>query len=358
MKKKKVLILTLCGNKNYGNRLQNYALSCIIEKFNFNVETLWIESKKELSIVNKIKYNIKNFIRFLLKGYNLKKLEKEKLDNFNKFNSNIKLNKDYDNVINGEIKYDYYVVGSDQVWNYSFSDVGDIYFLPFAEKDKTISYAASFGVSEIDENYKENYITGLNHIKNISVREKMGADIVYNLIKKKVDVVLDPTLLLEKNDWNKVLSKPKKLPNKKYILTVFLGTISNDLKDKIIKLADENDCEIINLFDVKQQNSYVAGPSEFIYYISNASLILTDSFHACCFSIIYEKQFYVFNREGHKQNMISRIDSLLDKFNISERKISYINDIKYNLGIDYNNVFGILEKERKKSLEFLSNSLK
>lgn len=358
MENRKVLILTLCGNKNYGNRLQNYALSCIIEKFNFNVETLWIENKKELSIVNKIKYNIKNLIRLILKGYNLKKLEKEKLDNFNKFNFNIKLNKDLDNVINGENKYDYYVVGSDQVWNFSFSDVSDIYFLPFAEKNKTISYAASFGVSEIDSNYKEQYITGLNHINSISVREKQGADIVYNLIKKKVDIVLDPTLLLEKSDWNKVMNSPKNIPNKKYILTVFLGTISEEIKVKIAKLAEENDCEVINLFDVKQKNSYVAGPSEFIYYISNASLILTDSFHACCFSIIYEKEFYVFNREGHKQNMISRIDSLLDKFNIIDRKISNTNDIKYNTFIDYKKVFEILEKERKKSLDFLSNSLK
>lgn len=358
----KIGIVTLTGQFNYGNRLQNYALSEVLSQMGHDVETIWnstVERKK-----SKTKTIVKDILRPMVKGYDYSKSQSIRRKNFLRFSKeNIKLS-DYeisDNKENIELKdmYDRFVVGSDQVWNYSYPTFTKTYFLMFADSDKTISYAASFGVSKVSKESIPLYKAGLKHIKYISVREEAGAKLVKEIANKKAQVTLDPTLLLSKDEWEKKEKKPRKMTDKKYILTYFLGNISDDRKAEIEKIANKNDMEIINLNDIKQYNYYSSGPSEFLYLFHHASLILTDSFHACVFSIIYANPFFVFEREDKSgPSMESRINNILGMLDLNDRRIKTLKGNKKIFEAKYDNCEEILKKEKKKSIDFLTKALR
>lgn len=341
---KKVAILTLNGNYNCGNKLQNYALLHTIKKMGLKVYTIWKYSGDYL-------FPIKSWLKAIVP---LKRLKR--FCSFQKF-TNKYLNVKYYK-LSDEIKdnFDYFIVGSDQVWNYTFKSFSSDYFLPFSSREKNISYAASIGVDEVIDVYQHLFREGLNNFKAISVRENSAQQIVKELTEREdVQVVLDPTMLLDKEEWRKIAKKPKLLHNTKYILTYFLGNLSSERKKEIERVAKENDCEIINLLN-KNDQFYNCGPREFLFLEQNAFLICTDSFHSSVFAILFDRSFLVFDREDEKANMSSRLDTLLSKFKLEDRKYNgkiTEEDLKH----DYTEVYKILEEERKKSLDFLKNAL-
>ena len=226
------------------------------------------------------------------------------------------------------------------------------------EDKKKISYAASFGISSIPEMKKIYVSNELKRFKAISVREDDGKKIVENLTNRNdIEVVIDPTMLLSKNDWKEISKKPKNMTEKKYILNYFLGDISKNKADIINKFAEDNNYEVINILD-KNSKYYECGPSEFLYLIDNAELICTDSFHSCVFSILFDKSFVVFDRENEKhQTMSSRIETLINKFKLDNRKFNGIEITKENICHDYTNAYKVLDEERKKANEFLKKAL-
>ena len=341
---KKIGIYTLNGNNNYGNRLQNYALKNYLENsFKCDVNTIWYPSRKEL---------IKEFF----KRKDILSIENIRFNNFYKFSHNFLKIKYYfsEDLAN---KYDRFIVGSDQVWNYNFCGFNSAMFLEFGNVNKNISYAASFGVDKIPEELNETYKNGLNNIKYISVREDRGKEIVKELTgRTDVEVLVDPTMLLTAEEWDKVSKKPKQLKTDKYILNYFLGELSESRKKEIDRIAKENGCEVINILD-KNSPFYQTGPSEFLYLEKNAFLICTDSFHSCVFAILYNRPFIVFDREQKDLvSMNSRIDTLLSKFKLEDRR--YKGKIeKEGLLHNYNEAYKILENEREKSNKFLKKAL-
>ena len=165
-------------------------------------------------------------------------------------------------------------------------------------------------------------------------------------------------MLLNVDEWDKVSEKPKQLHSnmeKKYILNYFLGNLKEEWKKEIERIAIENDCEIINILD-KKSDFYSTGPSEFLYLEKNAFMICTDSFHSSVFAIIYDTPFIVFEREDAHASMSSRLDTLLKKFKLENRKFN--GKITNDLLIDeFIHTKEILENERKKSINFLKNAL-
>ena len=349
---KKVGIFTLCGNNNFGNKLQNYALLKTIKEFKYDVHTIWIEKPSNYSVIRRIAAVIKSKIK---EGKNFKKTK-----NFIKFNKEY-LNVDYSIVFTNNLskinkKYNYVAIGSDQVWNNNYIPNISIYFGENIDKEKCFSYAASFGVSSIPESLHETYKKGLNHLKNISVREKNGKDLVEMISgRKDAEVVVDPTMLLSKDEWIEIEKKPKSNIPKKYILCYFLGKIDEDRKQEIEKVAKEYQCEIINIMD-KNNEIYNIGPCEFVYLIHNSTFVFTDSFHACVFSLIFDKSFVIFDRDYKGKNMNSRIDTLLSTFSIDNRKFNN-NITNDNLVHDYSKSYELLNLEKQKSIEYLKNSL-
>ena len=340
---KKIGILTINGNHNCGNKLQNYALKIYLEKMGFNVETVWIEKK-----LSKIISFIKNIIkRYLLKD-NARYL---------KF---IKFNNEYLNVkyyTNNQIsnKYDYFIVGSDQVWNYNFKEFNQNMFLSFSPQKKNIAYAASFGVDKIEDKFKNIFIQGLKNIKYISVRENQGQEIIKNLMNFKPEILIDPTMLIEKDEWDKISTKPKELKTEKYILTYFLGNISKEKRKEIEKIAQENNCEIIELLN-KKSPFYSCGPKEFIYLEKNAFLICTDSFHSSIFALLYNIPLIIFDRDDNEKNMNSRLETFITKFQLENHKFTdkITND---NLKYNYTKAHKTLAVEKDKSRKFLEKAL-
>lgn len=191
---KKVAIITI-ESMNFGNRLQNYALQQVLKSQNCSVKTLHRKPK-----ISGCKANLKRCVQSILQT---------KAAKFRQFDSNI----DFSNIVIDRDNYpqdlsrqfDYFIVGSDQVWNPFYDFVaGKCDFLTFANDNQKISYAASLGVSEIPKERTEEYKEYLKTFKAISVREKQGAKIVKNLANRETTVVLDPTLLLDENEWTKV----------------------------------------------------------------------------------------------------------------------------------------------------------
>lgn len=352
MIRNKIAILTINDDHNFGNRLQNYAVQETLKKQNIQVETI----SNELDLANYTKKIIKNIIK---KFFPIKTSFKRFLK-FMEFNKNIKYSKYhiYKNHIPENLgeEYDVFITGSDQVWNPNFGRMSDIDFLTFAPKEKRNSFSASFGINEVPENMKEYYKKNLLGLNNISVREEAGKKIIEDLTDRTdVEVLVDPTMLLTAEEWDKVSKKPKQLKAKKYILNYFLGELSEERKKEIDRVAKENGCEVINILD-KNSPFYQTGPSEFLYLEKNAFLICTDSFHSCVFAILYNRPFIVFNREDKMVSMNSRIETLINKFQLKNRE--FIGKItKENLEHDYIEAYKILDKERDKSKKFLISIL-
>lgn len=351
---KKIGILTINDNGNYGNRLQNYAVQHVLEEKGFDVNTI-SNQKNNHSVI----FMFKNLIKLLMPNN-----KGNRYRNFVKFNKNIKYSKihiDEDHISTklNEL-YDCFFSGSDQVWNPTFGRMSDIDFLTFADENKRFSFSASFGVTKIPEEKKEYYKDRLEKFKCISVREDAGKKIVEDLTgRKDVVVLIDPTMLLSSEEWDKLSKMPKqieKLKIKKYILNYFLGDLSDKRYKEIEKIAQENGCEIINLLD-KNSPFYSSGPSEFLWLEKNAFLICTDSFHSSVFAIIYNRPFIIFDREGQEQNMNSRLETLISKFHLKDRKYNEKNITHNNLNHDYSDAYKILKKEKDKSNAFLRNVL-
>ncbi len=349
---KKIGIVTICDFNNYGNRLQNYAMYYSLCKLNTNVKTIYnLHKNYEKSYIRKVKSFLKKISFF--KRHNRYK-------NFLKFNRYIDFDKKR-NPSTGilkrkEEKFDYFVAGSDQIWNPTIGRMSDTELLKNVDSAKRISYAASFGISKLPNEYLGKAKNELKKFKAISVREERGKEIVEELTgRKDIEVLVDPTMLLTAEEWDKVSKRPRMLKSNKYILTYFLGALSDERKKIINKVAKENNCDVINLLD-KNDPFFECGPSEFLFLEKNAFLICTDSFHSSVFAILYNTPFLVYDREDNNVSMNSRIDTLLSKFKLEERKYKgkiTKNDLKCN----YIEAFKILEQERKKAFEFLEKAL-
>ena len=344
---KKIGIITINDNNNYGNRLQNYAVQKIIENM----------GEKAYSIENYIQYNSRK--HFLLKKIRYRNFSRNFSENniraerFREFN---KLITYYDGIYCPFKKYkmlDYVFSGSDQVWNPEFA-ADDATLLRYFPSHKRIAIAASFGVSTIPNNKIKKYSDELSKFKAISVREEDGAEIVKNLTKKDVEILIDPTMMLSAEEWRDISNPLTNLPRGKYILTYFLSEKNEDAKKFINELKKEY--HVIALNDDEDEIARDAGPQEFLYLFDHADLILTDSFHACVFSVLFNKPFIVYDRKNSGSGMNSRIDTLLIKFNLMRKH--YEAGLKNNVWEhDYGNLEEILKKERRKFSTFVRNAI-
>lgn len=365
---RKIGIVTLNGYYNYGNRLQNYALQEILKKEGFRVETVWIDNirliNQNKSVVGKIIQTIKrpiviikkvNYELFLKKDFLIRK------NRFKEFSNKHILETDYTiterNLPMDKLnEFDYFVTGSDQVWNPHFTKGSPLYFLTFAPKEKRIAYAPSFAITEIPERYESDFEKWLTEMDTLSVREEAGSKIIKELTGRKSEVVADPTLLLTKEDWLEIAKPPKNKPEESYLLTYYLGDIPTETKELISYCENELDLKVVNLANNKDKEYYLTDPAEFLDLINSAKLFITDSFHAAVFSILFETPFIVTDRAGSLPSMNSRITTLLSTFNLEHRHINQINK-ETILDVDFSHVPEKLDKERQKAALYLTKAL-
>lgn len=378
----RIAIITLNGYFNYGNRLQNYAVQEVLKSLDFSVETVvnktapvydtnkasgFVRKIERLSTMTPKEIIQKLFLRltYFLNSSEIINLEAERTKSFKEFTSKKILEVDL-GLVEGNIssylasRYDYFITGSDQVWNpYNLCGL-PINFLTFVPKEKRIAYSASFGISEIPSEFVEQYREWLAGMHRISVREEAGAKIIKDLTGRDAVVLVDPTMMLTKEKWLSIAKPAVHRPKEKYIVTYFLGKISKENRNRINKFAKQYNLEIISLADVKDKERYKADPAEFIDYINSASLVCTDSFHGVIFSILMETPFIVFKRQelgSNAPSMYSRIDTLLATFRLEDRKAENISSQTQILNVDYSHIESILEGKRKKAIDYLKEAL-
>ena len=363
---KKIGIITLNGYFNYGNRLQNFALQESLKKYNFEVETVWIEKDR---INNKAKSNklqtvVKNPKSLIKKVYTkayLNPLNEKRKFRFKQF-SNQFINETTTSISEANLptdllnEYDYFVTGSDQVWNPYFTNASSLYFLTFAPREKRIAYSPSFGISEIPTWCESEFKEWLKGMEHISVREDAGAEIIRNLTGREAEVLADPTLLLSKESWLSIAKPFSNKPKESYLLTYFLGEIPVDTKILINDISNKYNLKVVNLAQVKQRKYYLTDPAEFLDFINSATLFFTDSFHGSVFSLLFETPFVITDRKGSIPSMNSRIQTLLSKYGLEDRHISKIDDTDI-FNVDFTHVETILNDERSKANEYLANAL-
>ncbi len=318
--KKSVAIVTIYSEVNYGNRLQNYAVQKCLEKWGYKAES--IVCVKPYSVLTKTKNFVKTALTIVLSGVIKNKrpdyLKNRNFCNFTKRYIPTRYIETTDKTFSSDVgsQYDIFVIGSDQVWNPCFGDFEDLYenmFLMFAPDEKKRCFSPSFGVTEIPDEWRQRFKEGLATFPSINVREESGINIVKEMTGKDAASTIDPTLMLDASEWIKVAKPVKGLPDE-YVLDYFLGETPSENSEYMS--VQKHGEKRIKLLDKSNPDIYVSGPSEFIYLISRANVVCTDSFHACVFSILFGKPFMVFKRNDGNNNMLTRIETLLSLFDI------------------------------------------
>jgi hypothetical protein len=339
--KKRIGIITIISY-NYGNRLQNYALCKVLGDLGYKVYTL--PTKKN--------YKLKKIIAWMVKPF------WGKDNNWERFEKRIPYgNKTYDKI---DIeKYDYFIAGSDQIWNPYFQSNSKREFLFFARPEQRISYAASFGVSEYPKEKELDYGKELAEFKAISVREATGIDIVKKMSGRTCELVLDPVLLLSSYEWDQVIGN-KTYTGKPYIVLYFLGKMNNPCIEELLQQASKKGFETMDVLKMNKSKKGSIGPEEFVRLIRNASFVITDSFHATVFSVLFHRPFVTINRSADKNagDMSSRLASLLEQLGMQKRFVSTSEDLDYDcFSCDYSDVDEKINSAKEKSMSFLKKAL-
>ncbi len=366
----KVGLITLHNVKNYGSVLQTYATQNIFKNLGLECEVINY-SRKDLidenlvqNRINSSKVFSKNvFTRFAGKIF-LGNSTKKQIKIFNSFlTENINLTKRYNSfeeILEDVPVADIYCTGSDQVWNSDWNKgIEKAFFLEFVpENKKRISYAASFGKEKLDENEIDITKEMLKKYSNISVRENSAVKIINELGIDNVEHVLDPTLMLDKEEWSKLKAEIKH--KGKYILVYQLNTKNPEFDNYVKNLSKIKKMPIIRVSNVLYQAfkygkfAYCPEVKQFLTYFLNAEYIVTDSFHATGFSINFNKKFACI----FPKKFSTRLQSILELTGLEERKVQDFNDFSIiDKDIDWNKVNKIIENEREKSLDFLKKAI-
>ncbi len=363
----KVGIITFHKAHNYGAVLQAYALKKVVSSFGVDVGfidyqheklrqgySLYPKKPSVLSISAYISY-VKSWIHLCL-DYKRKRNRHQSFVQF--IDENIPLI-----LIKKSIKLDSLIMGSDQIWNFKYTLGIDENYYGINSNIVTsnkISYAASMGVAKFAPQDESKFVEYIGKLNFIGVREEGLKRYIESLGISNVQINLDPTLLLDKNDWNCLLDGATIKESKPYILVYQVQPHNNTNKivDFICKLLGMRAVFLSSKtnFRVDKKHITVASPNDFIYLFKNASFVITTSFHGTVFSLINEKPFITLKFDNE---IDLRSKSILCKLDLEKRLISNIEDIKNmgDLSVDYSFQRIKLNELREESIVFLKKAL-
>lgn len=359
---KKIGMMTFPNSTSFGASLQMFALYTTIHKLGYDVEVInyinsHMENRKHVpSASAQTKHTIGTVVNNWL-------CQNPKQNAFRKFekqmhfypNNIIRTSKELSALSD---RYSHVIVGSDQVWNPLITNFDTGYLLDFCGKDtKRVAYAPSFGVSSLDDQYREAYIRGLLRFDALSAREIRGQELISELIGEDSQLVLDPSMLMTKNEWMKIIHKCKYSSNGYIVRFLLNKSQQNDRfveelsKKKGLPVYEIGGNFLTNFRHKNMRYSGVIGPAEWLDIINNANCVVTDSFHGTAFSILFEKELYV----SLVSSTNSRLVTLLDNFNLTNRVIN--SACEEYTDINYDAVEKILGEKREESMAYLRRSL-
>ena len=367
----KIGILTLPLHTNYGGILQAYALQTVLERMGHEVHV--IEKEKRPLSINKYKMPLtygkriaKNLMGkkvpiFYEQKYNREQpIIRQYTDQFIEKYIHLIKYKEFSDI--KESEYDAIVVGSDQVWRPKYFGINQIEqaYLRFAENwnIKRMAYAASFGTDEWEYTTKQTSICGelLKRFDAVSVREDSGVKLCKEHFGVEAKHVLDPTMLLNKEDYIKLFEANKTPKSQGNLLCYFLDE-TNEKKELIKRIAEEKG---LIPFNVKSKSDDINSPiservqpplEQWLRGFYDAEFVVTDSFHACVFSILFNKPFIVY---GNRKRGLSRFESLLNIFGLKNLLIANISEYQNINKPTWKVVNEILDNHRKHAFAFLS----
>ena len=362
-------IITLVGN-NYGNRLQNYAVQELLKEYG-DVYTVKYEKKVPVSVKqsrferytpahmkvavdsrllniyhlsNRKMNTITRFIYFIKHRNDIKVALSKRDAAFREFDEKyISYEKELLHLTGDDNEewvksYDAWVCGSDQIWNPNYPTATRNAFLQFAPEQRRIALSASIGLSDINAMLPE-YSEWMKGIPYLSVREERAAEIVEELTNKKAEVFLDPTMLIPLEKWHQIADDAHtKLPEH-FAVGYFLGVREKEYMEYIQNEIGELD--FVDLLNGEKAEYLTFGPDHVIEAIRNAEIVFVDSFHGAVFSILFHKQFVVFERSEKGQTMNSRLETLLKRFGLQNRVYTGNNIEALRQTIDYSCIDGV-----------------
>ena len=367
------------NSSNYGGLLQAYALTTFLNKYdNVCAEQICYEvvkndsQKTEKRTIGRIirgLYHLPGRVKHLIRVRKLTPFFEKRSLTLTEWRKRVpqSSNSFVKKTIRDSVdNYDGFITGSDQVWNLRWSDSS--YFLDFVPNNKKkYSYGASIGSKEISPELSSMLRQHVSAFDGITVREESTAQLVSGICDRDVRMVLDPTLLLDRSDWDIVCSS--RLIHQKYVFCYFLGD-DEAMRHVSKEIAKRMQCVLVNIphapLDYKKCDEkfgdidlYDVDPSDFISLICFAEYVITDSFHASVFSNIYSKDFIAFGRKGMPE-MNNRIIDLCKIFGNSYRFLPYadegdldmiISRLRNNQKTDYN----LYETIKRDSVNYISH---
>ena len=358
MGNKKIGIITLPGNFNYGNRLQCYAMTRAIEQTGFDPSVLEREQRfpSYLRAYYALKSGLMGFIKSGAMDNPEKMMTPERSAAFVRFGKRIPtvLLPGMGNMAHDS--YDYFVVGSDQVWNPDgIRHQEPWFFAKFARTEQRIAVSASVGVGSFaDSHQAERLAEGVSGFAHVSVREKRGAELIKECSGVDAEVICDPTLVLPAEDWRAV-ADGRCTPSGSYVFTYLLGGVGSEASDVLDKVTDHGRIPVVPLSDRQKPGEPNAGPAEFIDLIDHASHVVTDSFHAAVFSSILHTPLTIVHREGGA-SMFSRLEQLSQMLGIEEKVYGAPGCDLARAG-EYDGVDAAIARERDRFMGYLEGCL-
>ncbi len=377
----KIGILTLPFNNNYGGFLQEYALMTVLKRMGHDVWFIDLQLNPQRSLWNTHSDFIKRFIKkYILKKDNIHFLIPSKERRYNELNRIIawqhtrpfvdkylcpKISPVYSSeeltYVIDKVHFDAFISGSDQIWRPRYMS----YFLKTAyfdflegRKEKRITYAASFGVDEWEYSPEltKNCAELIKKIDAVSVREESGIALCKKYFGIDAQWVLDPTMLLEKEDYETLFENAQTQQSPGDLFCYILDNVAEKQE-----LIDHTARQLsLTPFCIGRRDHYtnvedkVTEPVEmWLRGFYDAKFVITDSFHGIVFSILFNKPFVVCT---NKMRGNTRIDSLLKIFDIDGRLVTG-SDYNGLYNLDYSEINRIIAKERAKSITYLSNAL-
>lgn len=371
----KIGIISLPLDTNYGGILQTYALQTILERMGHDVT--FIQRRNwpiKIRSINMLFTYIKRIIKNLLGRHDIIFYEKiynhdapiirQNIEPFILKNIKMKIVDDYCQI--QEKEFDAIVVGSDQIWRPLYAIHIENYFLDFAKNwnIKKIAYAASFGTLNWEFSKTQSY-TCRNLIQSfsaISVREDSGVELCKRHFGIEAKHVLDPTMLLDNCDYIKLFKK-KNTPKSHGNLLCYILDESEEKFDIVKTISTKRNLKPFKVnarpeyrYDIPVEERIQPSVEQWLRGFYDADFVITDSFHACVFSILFGKPFIVY---GNKDRGLSRFTSLLNMFGLQDRIVNNISDVEPLIfkEIDWNSVFSNLSILRNKSIDFIRLAL-
>lgn len=381
---KKIGIITIHNAPNYGACLQCFALFEFLRLQGHEVSVIDLHRPYHLDYIpsskfKPYKYRFETFkqkTKRIIKSSIYKLLAKEHnekyiipTDNngikiFEKLNNQISFTRPYygiDELYSDPPEFDTYITGSDQVWNPTQAYCIEPYLLSFVKKGKKISYASSIGITELTKKEKKLFAKCLKSYDEISVREESAKSLLTDITGRNIVKVADPTFLLEKSYWHNLA----KTPNETDYILVFTLEFEPEIIEYALKLSDQSGKKLISLTTKQPDDKRYtiiqnATPEEWLGYIKNADLVLTNSFHCTLFSILLgTNNFFSYISKWNIRG--TRLENLLNIFEVSEHLID--NDFKYRydqlmeMKLNHASIEERVTTERNKSIEFLLKAI-